>query len=177
MPTALLIAVYLAAIVAANLSIAAFGPGAAIANAALFIGLDLTTRDTLHERWQGRALPLRMAALIATGSLLSWLLNANAGPIALASFVAFALAGTADAIAYWLAPAWGARTAFARINASNVVGAAVDSMVFPVLAFGAVLPGVMLGQFVAKVIGGTVWAWVLTRAPARARQPAADMPV
>lgn len=100
-----------------------------------------------------------MLALIAAGSLLSWFLNRNAGPIALASFVAFAGAGVADTIMYWLL---GERSRLLRINGSNVVSAAVDSLLFPALAFGfPLLWGVMLGQFVAKVGGGFVWSIVL----------------
>jgi hypothetical protein len=64
-----LVAAYLAAIVAANLSIAHWGPKAAVYNAFLFIGLDLVTRDRLHDLWRGRLIR-NMAALIATGSAL-----------------------------------------------------------------------------------------------------------
>ena len=78
---------YLAAIIIANLSIVYFGPSVAILTAFLFIGLDLTTRDYLHEQWAGQQLWLKMFALIATGSILSWMLNYNAGTVALASFV------------------------------------------------------------------------------------------
>jgi hypothetical protein len=45
---------YLAAIMAANLLVVQFGPSIAIVSAFLFIGLDLTTRDYLHEAWRGR---------------------------------------------------------------------------------------------------------------------------
>lgn len=96
------VALYLIAIVAANLSVAYFGAGAAIINAFLFIGLDITMRDALHEQWQGRYLGLKMGAPILAGSVLSWGLNRAAGPTALASFVAFAAAGAADSVAYWL---------------------------------------------------------------------------
>src|SRR3990167_7579037 len=96
----MLVSVYLIAIIAANLLVAQFGPAVTVLNAFLFIGLDLTTRDSLHERWQGRQLWPRMALLIAAGSVLSWLLNRNAGPIALASFVAFTCAGVVDTVVY-----------------------------------------------------------------------------
>jgi hypothetical protein len=155
----LLVGLYLVAIVAANQLLAAFGPGASIVLAFCFIGLDLTVRDKLHDLWHGRALPLRMACLIATGSLLSWLLNANAGPIALASFVAFGLAATADALVYSLLHK---RSWFARSNFSNFAGAAVDSFVFPTLAFGGFLPEIVLGQFIAKVAGGFIWSLILS---------------
>jgi queuosine precursor transporter len=154
----ILILMYLAAIVAANLSIAAFGPAAAPFNAFLFIGLDITARDGLHERWRGRGLGVRMVALVGAGSALSWVIAPAAGRIALASFVAFAAAGLIDALVYHYLrhrPLW------AKVNASNVVSAGVDSVVFPTIAFGALLPVVIVAQFVAKVVGGAVWLWVL----------------
>jgi uncharacterized PurR-regulated membrane protein YhhQ (DUF165 family) len=154
------IALYLAAIVAANLSVAAFGPRSTIINAFLFIGLDITTRDRLHEAWRGRYLFLRMAALIATGSLASWLLNRSAGPIALASLAAFAASGAADALTYH---ALREREWMVKVNGSNVISAAVDSALFPTLAFGVILPSIMLGQFAAKVAGGAMWALILRR--------------
>lgn len=152
------IAAYLGAIIAANLSVARLGPAAAPFIAFLFIGFDLTLRDRLHEAWRGARLWPKMLALIAAGSLLSWLLNRGAGQVALASFIAFLLAGIADAASYhvlrrqpWLAKA----------NGSNLVSAAVDSLIFPTLAFGAWLPLIVAAQFVAKVAGGALWSVVL----------------
>lgn len=146
---------YLMAIVLANLSVATFGPTMTIVNAFLFIGLDLTARDKLHMAWHGNRLVLKMAALIAAGSVLSWLLNRDAGQIALASFVAFAAAALTDTVVFHVLrhqPRW------LRINGSNVPSAAVDSILFPTLAFGGFLPLVTLGQFAAKVLGGAVWS-------------------
>ena len=151
----LYVILYLVAIVLANLSVAAFGASVTILNAFLFIGLDLTARDQLHEAWRGNNLLLKMAALIAAGSLLSWVLNRDAGPIALASFVAFASAATVDTIVYQLL---GGLPRWLRINGSNVPSAAVDSLVFPTLAFGGFLWGITLGQFAAKVLGGFLWS-------------------
>ena len=154
-------ALYLLAIILANLTVAAFGPAVTILNAFLFIGLDLTARDKLHDAWRGRHLLRNMAALIAAGSILSYALNRDAGPIALASFVAFAVAATVDALAYH---ALRDRARLLRINGSNVPSAAVDSVIFPALAFGfPLLWPIMLGQFIAKVAGGFVWSLVLAR--------------
>ena len=72
-----LVLLYLAAIVAANLSVAYFGPASTIVNAFLFIGLDITTRDMLHERWENKNFWLRMGSLIAVGAALSWLLASD----------------------------------------------------------------------------------------------------
>lgn len=161
----LYVIMYLVAIILANLTVAAFGPNMAIINAFLFIGLDLTARDRLHDAWRGNNLLPKMATLIAAGSVLSWLLNRDAGQIALASFVAFATAATVDAIVYHLLgkyPRW------LRINGSNIPSALVDSLVFPTLAFGGFMPFIVLGQFLAKTLGGFVWSlifrWIDRRA-------------
>jgi hypothetical protein len=155
----ILITLYLTAIVAANLLVAKFGIAVVILNAFVFIGLDLSTRDALHEQWQGRNLWRNMAFLIASGSVLSALLNWNAAPIALASFVAFTGAGMADTVTYQLL---GDKTRFIRMNGSNVIAAGVDSILFPAIAFGLpLLIPVMAGQFVAKVLGGFVWSLIL----------------
>lgn len=159
-----LVLVYLAAIVAANLSVASFGPNAVIVNAFLFIGLDLTTRDALDDRWHGRIAP--MLLLIATGGALSYLLNRDAGVIAVASTVAFAAAALADFAVYRVL---GSHPRWQRVNGSNIVGAAVDSLVFPTLAFGSILPLLVLGQFAAKVLGGAFWFVVLRAVSVRRR--------
>ena len=155
------IVLYLLAIVAANLLVAHFGPSVTVVNAFLFVGLDLTTRDGLHDAWGGRWLWPKMLALIAVGSVISYALNRNAGQIALASFVAFACAGVADAIVYQILHD---RNWMVKANGSNIVAAAADSILFPTLAFGAFLPLIILGQFAAKVGGGYAWALVIQRA-------------
>lgn len=151
---------YLTAIVAANLSVTMFGPVAVIPNSLILIGLDLSCRDALHDRWSGRGLPWRMAALIAAGSVLSWLLNRNAGPIALASFCAFAAAATVDTLMYsWLhRQNW-----IVRSNGSNIPAAITDSAVFVLMAFGPAAAALIPLQVAAKVFGGAVWSVVLRR--------------
>ena len=167
---ALLVAAYLAAIVAANLSVAHWGPSAAIYNAFLFIGLDLTTRDRLHDLWHGHLLR-NMAVLIVAGSALSYALGSwlGSGPfvgrIALASCVAFGAAATADALAYHLLRR---RSWYVRVNQSNIAGAAVDSLVFVALwPFGFQFTFAFT-LFAAKVAGGVVWAFLLRETPGKA---------
>ena len=158
---------YLVAIVAANLIATHFAerghPEASVYTAFVFIAFDLTLRDRLHElaarlpNGGGQAL---MAGLILTGSALSYLLNRDAGPIALASCAAFAAAFTVDTVVYEIAAR--RRTPWlVRANASNVAGAAVDSVVFVALAFPGFLFGVAFGQWTAKVAGGMIFAWLL----------------
>lgn len=156
--TSAAIAAYLAAIVAANLLVAAYGPSVIIANAFLLIGLDLALRDYLHDAWSDQYRAVNMLALVAAGGAISYALNAGAGRIAVASTAAFALAAVADWTVYGLAHRW---PWLARSNASNIVGAAVDSLAFPTIAFGGVLWPIVAGQFVAKTLGGAAWSTLI----------------
>lgn len=152
------VVIYLLAIVAANLLAARFGPLVTVLNAFCFIGLDLSTRDQLHARWQGGQLWPRMLLLIGSGGLLAFLLGGS-GDIALASCLAFIAAGSADALVYH---ALGRHTRLVRINGSNLAGAIIDSLLFPLLAFGWPLSlAIVLGHILAKVAGGALWAYVL----------------
>lgn len=154
------ILIYAAAMTLANLSIAHFGPWVSPINAFVLIGLDLALRDWLHVRlkaWQ-------MLALIVAAGSLTYLLNPAAGKIAVASSAAF----TAAALVDWATFTRLHGTWLFRANGSNVAGAAVDSLIFPTLAFGALMPHIVALQFVAKVAGGAIWAWVLARTAQRA---------
>lgn len=153
------ILIYAAAMTLANLSVAAFGPAISPLNAFVLIGLDLALRDWLHIRlkaWQ-------MLALIVAAGALTYLLNPAAGKIAVASSAAF----TAAALVDWATFARLRGSWLFRANGSNVAGAAVDSLIFPTLAFGALMPHIVALQFLAKVAGGAVWAWVLARTAQR----------
>jgi queuosine precursor transporter len=154
------VATYLAAITAANLVSARFGPAASIFNAFVFIGFDLTCRDMLHEAWERKHIVIKMGALIAAGSAISYGINRDAGTIAIASMVAFAVSASIDAFIYALLKG---QARMLRINGSNVASALTDSVIFPTLAFGGFLPLVTLGQFVAKVIGGFIWSRIICR--------------
>lgn len=163
MPMILVILLYAGALVGANLSIAAFGPWVSPINAFILIGLDLTLRDRLHDAWAGMAnFWARMAGLIVFAAGLSYLINPAAGRIALASFVAFVAAGLVDALIYHVMRRRGSDYML-RVNGSNVGAAAVDSLIFPTLAFGAFLPAIVALQFLAKVAGGFLWSLVLRR--------------
>ena len=146
--------IYVLAICAANFSVHVFGPLVTPLNAFLFIGLDFVIRDKLHERIG----ILRMFCLIAIAGVISFAVNPATDMIALASVAAFALAATADAAVYQalIKKPW-----LVKSNGSNIASSAVDSVVFPLIAFGAFLPWVVAGQFIAKVFGGAIWSWLL----------------
>jgi len=146
---------YVAAIVLANISIFSFGPWVSPINAFFFIGLDLALRDWLHVRIDQK----KMMLLITLTMFVTYALNPEAGQIALASAIAFGSAAFVDYLAFTrLRGSW-----LYRSNGSNIAGAFVDSIVFPTLAFGVLMPGVVLLQFFAKIAGGAVWSMLLSR--------------
>ena len=159
----ILIAIYATAMTLANLSIAHFGPWVSPINSFLFIGLDLALRDWLHTKlkaWQ-------MGLLIAASGLLTYALNPAAGAIAVASAVSFTAASVVDwAVFFKTAGSW-----YKRSITSNIAGAAVDSIVFPTLAFGVLMPHIVAMQFLAKVAGGAVWGLLINKSLAAGAAP------
>ena len=152
--------IYIAALVIANLLLAWLGPWFSLVNAFVLIGLDLSLRDKIHDLWDGDNLALKMGGLIATASIVSYAINPATGMIAFASLAAFSLSMVADTLVYrylkdkeWMI----------RVNGSNVAGSAVDSVVFPTIAFGGLMPEIVALQFVAKVGGGYIWSRIFKR--------------
>jgi uncharacterized PurR-regulated membrane protein YhhQ (DUF165 family) len=146
---------YAVAMIAANLLVATFGPSVTAINAFLLIGLDLTLRDWLHFRlktWQ-------MASLIIGTGLITYGLNPASGMIAIASAVSFLTASIVD----WAIFVKTTGTWIKRANISNTAGSAVDSLLFPTIAFGALMPEIVAFQFIAKVCGGAVWSYILEK--------------
>lgn len=156
----LIVIAYLTANVLSNLSVSYFGPISTPINAFLLIAFDLASRDALHERWHHKHLKLKMLLLIGSGAILSYIVNRGAGQIAIASFIAFLFTGIADTLVYHFLRR---QTKLVKVNGSNLVSAAVDSIAFPTLAFGSFIPWVIFGQFVAKVLGGYIWSLILFR--------------
>ena len=154
--TALAAVLYVAALCTANLLVYIFGPVWSIVNSFLLIGLDFILRDILHDRIGF----VRVTILAVFAGLLSFILNPAGGMIAVASSVSFIIAAIGDGSVYQL---FMRRTWIIRSNASNVAAAAIDSIIFPIIAFGSLMPHIVIGQFVAKVVGGAMWSGVITK--------------
>ena len=151
--------IFITALVIANLLVALISPWFSLVNSFFLIGLDLSIRDKLHDSWKNQ-LPLKMGVLILASSGISYFLNPATGMIAIASFVAFALAMSIDTLAYHFLKnkIW-----FIRSNGSNLAGSAVDSVVFPTIAFGGLMPEIVVLQFICKVMGGFLWSIVFNK--------------
>jgi len=164
----ILVIVYISALVVANLLVSWLGPWFSPVNAFFLIGLDLVLRDFAHDRWQKNYLVPKMAAMIVVAGAVSYLLNPATQLIAIASVASFMAAMTADSVAYQMLKnkSW-----MKRANGSNTVAAAVDSLLFPTIAFGAFMPHIVALQFLLKTTGGFFWSWLLQKTSTKYRLP------
>ncbi len=103
-----------------------------------------------------------MGLLISGGSVISWAINHASGRIAVASFMAFATAAIIDTIIYQFLYRY---SYIIKINGSNVVSALADSLIFPTVAFGGFMPLITLGQYLAKILGGAIWIYLIYQSP------------
>ena len=149
---ALLVTLYLLAIIVANAIVTKWGQPALIVTGFLLIPFDLLTRDVLHHHWQGR-LARNMGALIITGSVITYAMNHAAARVAIASAASFALAAIVDTLVFIFVR--GSKEK--RMHASNTVSAVVDSVMFPLIAFGGLSLALTASQAALKIAGGAIW--------------------
>jgi len=148
--------IYVLAICAANYLVFLFGPWWSIVNSFALIGLDFILRDVLHDRIGF----FKVTGLSILSGIISYTINPAGGMIAIASSVSFVLASLGDGSIYQLLirKSWPIKA-----NASNITASAIDSLAFPLIAFGVLTPWIVAGQFIAKVGGGFLWSLLLRR--------------
>lgn len=158
--------IYILSVVAANLIITEVGPSAVLPVGFFIIGITLLARDVIHEWSRGRLI-VKMGSLIVVGGVASYLINAEAAIIALASVAAFASSEIVDALIYQRLIL---KRYIVKANVSNAVSAVVDSAVFIGIAFGPAL-GLIAAQSAVKIFGGAVWTALFVWAWNRWVQP------
>ena len=151
------ILLYLSAIVVANYLVSTYGQAALPFTAFVLIPFDLVTRDALHEKWRDKALWPKMFLLVSAGSLLSYFSSMATAQVSLASALAFGTAGLIDVLVYWVLDK---RSRFIKMNSSNFFAAITDSLVFPLVAFGVIVPSLSFTQAASKFVGGIAWSLV-----------------
>lgn len=150
----LAVTAYLMAGVIANAFVTRFGQAGLVVTALLMIPVDLTVRDYLHERWErSGALNIKMWTLILSGALLSYWSSFASREVAIASCAAFLCSGAAD---FFIFKRLRGNTWFVRANLSNLGSAAVDSFVFPAVAFSVFDVRLCAVQTLLKFFGGLV---------------------
>jgi queuosine precursor transporter len=111
-----------------------------------------------------------MGLLILAGSALSFAVSLEARTVAEASAISFACAESGEALLYHFLRN---REWMQRANMAAWLGAAIDSFVFPTLAFGGLVWTTTFGQFTAKIAGALLWSLVIGRVRGRARPQSA----
>lgn len=158
----MMIFMYLATIVVANLVVTHFGPQFLPLTAFILIPFDMVTRDYLHVRWKGQNefYLNKMLMLVAAGSTISLLINWESKSVSVASFFALFIAGLIDTIVFEL---MGKKPFMVRVNFSNAASALADSFIFPLVAFSLVDPRLIFKQATAKFVGGVLWSILLSK--------------
>jgi uncharacterized PurR-regulated membrane protein YhhQ (DUF165 family) len=155
--------IVLADIVAARWMIPVL-PGISAPAGVLFVGPVLTIRDQLHDKYGTK----KVIGIILVASIVSWAIGGitNQGllqSISIASAIAFICSELiADTGVYALLEK---KPWFVKVFLSNLVSAPVDSILFIGLAFGVFIGQpfwsgwtFMVGQIIAKIVLGTLWA-------------------
>lgn len=166
------IALYIIAVVTANIVTASLAPLAAgpfiIPWGTLLIGITFILRDIVQQRYGRHTAYLTIATALVLSALTSYLLGDTLMIVA-ASALSFALAETADTEIFSRL-----RTSFARrVFYSGVVGGAIDSTAFVIVGLSpigagflpwAAVPAAILGQFIVKGALQGIGAGALTLA-------------
>ncbi|KAF2418117.1 VUT family protein [Microbacterium sp. B35-30] len=149
---AIALAVYIGAILAANILSANFGLvpvgfGLVVSAGTYAAGFALLSRDFVHTYLGVRGVLLGMAV----GLVLSWFLATPA--LAMASAVAFLVAELADMLVFlWARPRGFVRAALI----SNCVSAPVDTVLFLWIAGFPLMFESIVGQMVGKILWATI---------------------
>lgn len=152
------ILLYLSTAAGANLVLASCGQWMMPVLALIFIGLDMTLRDSLHARWEGKNLWLRMLLLILGGSLLSYCINPSSQRICFASAIVFILSGIVDTFVYSILTK---RSFFVKANVSNLFSSLVDTSTFALLAFSQIEWAPCSLSYLAKVTGALLFSYTM----------------
>lgn len=152
------IAFYLIALVAANLIVKHFGPPGLWFSSALLIPFDFVCRAIFHETWKGKNLVINLLLLTIVSGIITFALNHEALNIAMASFSGIVAVQIFAGIFY---QAFLKKSYFFKVNLSDIVAIIVDSIVFQLVAFGAVNFEVTGGQMLIKAIGGLFWFFII----------------
>lgn len=140
-----LIFVYVSLFVAANILVATFGPGITPVNALFLISADIVIRDRLQYKY---GFSTSIVCCVIAGAI-TIALQHDSGMIAVASMASVILSGIASALSFMFKSG----TFYTKAVPASVVAAAVDSIAFPLIAFGSVMPLITLAQFSAKTLG------------------------
>lgn len=170
----ILVILFVTIMAAANLAIAAIGPWLLPVTAFVSVGIVLVSRDYLHDMWAtrpGGGFWPRMLGMILAAAILAAIVDPASGRVGAASVLALTGAALVETGVFH---ALFRRRWMIRSNGSNIAGALADSTIFPLVAFGFGVEGLLLliaTQAATKTLGGLFWSTLFrfTLNPDRAR--------
>lgn len=140
---------FLILIVIANFIILKFGKTGVYINALLILPLDILLRDFIHEEWKDKSnLWFRFIILFLIGGALTYLINADALLIAVASTISFLCSNITDTFIY---SKLHKESKFIKMSVSNFFSVSVDTVIFIGIVFGFNY-SLMFFQFILKFL-------------------------
>lgn len=135
-----------------------FGAYALWASSFAIIPFDFIVRCILHEKWKGQELISKFFLLTFIACLITYFINKDAHNIAFASIIGFTSAQLTAGFYYQLNKG---KSIFNKVNISDLIAIAADSIVFQFIAFSYLNPLITLGQIAVKFFGGLLWYYIL----------------
>lgn len=151
---------YLVSIVIGNLLVFNLGPAGLLITSFVFIPFDFILRCYVHELYRGKRLYLMLGIIVLLGGATTYILNIDAKNIAIASVCGFF---SATAMGSFVYQTFIKKAAFLKVNLSDFLALALDSIVFQSIAFGQINPSLILGQLTIKFLGGLTWYYLLIK--------------
>jgi len=152
------ISLYLFAFVLSNFVVLWYGKTGLIFTAIFLIPFDFVLRCLFHEQWKGSELILKLGALVAVSSLITYTINADTARIAIASVGGFISAQIVAGLFY---QRFMKSSYFIKVNGSDVLAIVFDSLVFQLIAFCSITPILTWSQIILKILGGLFWYWII----------------
>ena len=152
------ISIYLVAFILANFIVLHFGANGLIFTALFLIPFDFVMRCLFHEQWKGIELVLKLGALVAVASIITYFINHDSINIALGSMFGFIAAQIFAGVFYQKMIK---KSFFVKVNGSDAIAIIVDSIVFQLVAFSVIDTSITISQTILKIAGGLFWYWII----------------
>lgn len=151
----LMVIAYVGLFTLANVLVSMFGVWVTPLNSLFIIAADMVMRDRIQY---DSGFMVAMFACLMAGTA-TVLISPGSEMIAIASFSSVVLAGSGSAIVFHFKSGG----FYSKALPANICAAAIDSVAFPVIAFGSVMYDVSIAQFAAKTAGATAIIWIMKR--------------
>lgn len=142
----------------ANLLVAHYGAQALIVTAIFIIPFDFVMRCVFHEKWSGIELVLKLGALTVVAGIITYAINRQSLDVVFGSIAGYAGAQITAGIFY---QAMIRKSYLIKVNLSDLIAIATDSILFQIAAFNEVDTYITISQIALKMAGGLFWFYII----------------